>query len=255
MTEASRAVSEVLGYALVFGVVLSTVTVVTVGGVGQLEDARNAEQVNNAERAIELMAHNIDDIALRGAPSRATEISLADAQIRVADPVEFEFRADFAANGSIAFNETYSVWPITYQTDRGDTAIIYSGGAVFRVERQGGVVVRGPPIVASNDRILIPLLFTRSDGAQSRGGGTIRVRVEHGTTDLLVSDNKGIHDRFFINVTSPRADIWMDELGAYEEFSCTLDTSGSVDRVWCEATAPLDQLHVSLIKMDAELAT
>ncbi len=255
MPEAGRAISEVLGYALVFGVVLTTVTVVTVGGVGQLEDARNAEQVNNAERALELMAHNIDDVALRGSPSRATEISLADAQIRVADPVEFEFRGDFT-NGTIAFNESYSVWPVTYQTDRGDTALTYVGGAVFRVEQQGGVVVREPPIVASNDRILVPLLLTRSDGAQSRGDGTIRVRVEHGNTDLLVSDNRGNHSRFFMNVTSPRADIWADELGQYDGFTCTLDTSGSVDRTWCEATAsPFEQLHVSLIKMDAELAT
>lgn len=251
-----RAVSEVLGYVLVFSLVVVTVAMVTVGGVGQLENARDAEQLNNAERAFDLLAANVEDVALGGAPSRATEISLADAQIQVADPVEFTFRGVYAANGTDDFNETYSVWPITYRTDAGDTDIVYSGGGVFRTDRQGGLVTNSPSVVAADDRIVVPLLITRSRSAQGLGDGTIRVRVEHANTDLLAADDSGVYDRFFMNVTSPRAELWADELGDHEEFSCTLDTTGSVDRAWCEATAsPLERVHVTLIQMDVELSS
>ncbi|MEA5386913.1 hypothetical protein VB779_07480 [Haloarculaceae archaeon H-GB11] len=82
-----RAVSEVVGFALVFSMIVAMVAIVTLGGMGQLQSARDFEQANNAERAFEVLADNLADVHQRGAPSRATEIDLEHAQLFVGDPV------------------------------------------------------------------------------------------------------------------------------------------------------------------------
>ena len=76
-----RAVSEIIGFVLVFSLILGTITIVYVGGLSGLDDARNAERVNNAERAFDVMANNFQQMGRGDAPNRATEIKLADAQL------------------------------------------------------------------------------------------------------------------------------------------------------------------------------
>ena len=112
-----RGVSETVGFVLVFSLVLLTVgTVLTVGYAG-LQDARDAERVNNAERAFDVLANNIEDITARGAPSRGTEIRLAEASIGPGAPVTMNI-SGFAADGSRQFstgNDTLDT--IVYEAD------------------------------------------------------------------------------------------------------------------------------------------
>lgn len=259
MRSQARAVSDVLGYALVFSLVVSSVAIVSTAGVDQLEGVRDAEQMNNAERAFDLLATNMDDIAREGAPSRATEMRLVDAQLDVADPIEVTFRGidedDPAANN---FTESYDVWPVVYRGQVSDSEVVYAGGTVFRTYPDSGVALRKPSIIAENgstgeNRTVIPLVHTRSRSVQSRSGGIARVRATHASTELLVSDTSGTYETVFVNVTSPRADLWVDMLDEYEALDCSLDESGMTDRAWCRGTNP-DRFHVALVQIDVELS-
>lgn len=243
-----RAVSEVLGYALVFSLVLATVGVVTVAGVSQLEAVRDAERMENAERAFDLLAANVNDVALRGAPSRSTEIRAADAGVDVARPITVGVRA--VDDDGADFGEVYDIWPIHYRA--GDAAVVYSAGAVFRTSGDASVMVRRPEIVADDGRLVVPLVQTRSRGAQSRAGGTVRIRADRATVDRLASDARNAYDTVFLNVTSPRAAAWAAGL-EYDGLDCTVDASGATDRAVCVATAP-ERLHVALIRIDLTLS-
>lgn len=243
-----RAISEVLGYALVFSLVLATVGVVTVAGVGQLETVRDAERMESAERAFDLLAANMNDVALRGVPSRSTEIRAADAGVDVARPISVGVRATDDAGDN--FSESYTVWPIHYRA--GDAAVVYSAGAVFRTNRDASVMVRRPEIVADGDRLVVPLVQTRSREAQSRTGGTIQIGADRATVDSLGSHARNAYDTVFINVTSPRAAAWATGL-EYDGLDCTVDASGTTDRAVCEATAP-ERVHIALIRIDLTLS-
>lgn len=74
-----RGVSDTLGFVFVFAIILSTVAVVTTIGMAGLQDTRDVERVNNAERAFDILGDNMEDIADRGAPSRATEVKVEEA--------------------------------------------------------------------------------------------------------------------------------------------------------------------------------
>lgn len=254
MRNDARAISEVLGYALVFSLVITTVAIVTVGGLGQLQETRNNEQLNNAERAFDLLSTNMEDLSKRGAPSRSTEIRLTEAQLDIANPITVSFEGedtgDPIANN---FSESYEVWPIIYRSSNSDATVVYSGGAVFRSSGSGGIAVQDPSIVAGNERVVVPLLLTRSRNTQSLAGGTTRIRATRSDSDVLVSDVDGTYEDVYMNITSPRADLWNQTLSEYDAFDCRLNTTGTQDRADCHATNP-QRVHISLIKIDLEVS-
>jgi len=250
----SRGVSEVLGYALVFSLVITTVAIVTVGGVSELQDTRDTEQINNAQRAFDLLKTNMNDIAKRSAPSRSTEMRLAESQLDIGNAVTVRVQT----NGSSATdNQTFSyrVSPIVYKSSNADTTLVYSAGAVFRVQGESGIAVKRPAIVASDDRLVIPLIQTRSRTQQSIGGGTVRVRGTRVGETLTVSDTTGRYSNVTVNVTSSRAGLWKDLLTDYPAFNETNcgDVSGTDDEIYCRMESP-ERVHVSLVQIDIALS-
>lgn len=246
-----RAVSELLGYVIVFSLVLASVALVSTVGLNQLESARDAEQLNNAEQAFDLLATNMDDIARRGAPSRSTEMQLVGGQVTVTDPITVTFRGiDDDAPTANNFNESYDVRPIRYTGRADDRAVVYVGGAVFRTNGDGGTTIRRPSFVATPDRLYVPFVHTRAQSVQSRGGGTARLRANHGQTVLLASDSAGTYEHVYMNVTSPRASRWVETLSHYDAFTCSLVDSGATAS--CRADDPV-QLQIALVQIDVEL--
>lgn len=251
MSSDTRGVSDVLGYILVFSLVLSSIAIVSTVGLNQIEDVRDVEQMNNAEAAFDLLATNLDDIARRGAPSRSTEMQLATGQLELSESVEVRFKG-VNRSGGVPFNESYDIRPIRYRAGANDRAVVYSGGAIFRTHGGTGTTVRSPSIVATNDRTSIPLIHTRAPARESRGGGTARLRASHAQTVLLESDNDGAYERVYMNVTSPRAQRWVDTIGDYEGFTCELNDSVTPNRAECWVSSP-DILHISLVQVDVSI--
>lgn len=202
---ADRALSEVLGFALVFALVLSVVAIVSVTGFADLDNTRQFEQTNNAERAFDVVGDNMDDLILREAPSRATEIRLTDATLTVGETVSFNVTAE--GHGIPDFGTVYTLRPIVYE-GASETKIVYSGGAVLRSQRDGGIVVREPPFVLNASRVHLPMALTQARSTQSIGGSTIRLRTDVAKRDLGGFDNAGRYGNVTINVTSPRYELW-----------------------------------------------
>jgi len=238
-----RAVSEVLGFTLVFALILSMVALVSVVGFGDLDDAREFEQTNNAQRAFDVLADNMDDVLLRGAPSRATEVKLTDSTVYFGDQVSINVTGTDSAGDDFA--REYRYRPLVYEGASG-SRVVYSAGAVFRDQRDGGRVVRDPPFVLDRDRTHLPLPIVQSQEASSIGGSTVRIRAEAALRNLDFHDTGGPTD-IQINVTSPRRGLWRSYLeGEPGIDSSTIDEdSGSVI---CDVTDP-ERLSIQEVRM------
>jgi hypothetical protein len=243
-----RGQSDVLGFILIFALVLSTVTVVAVFGFGTLEDTRDQEELNNAERAFDVLRDNMADIHEEGAPSRATEISLERAQLYPGDQVTFNVTAVDGTGNSVVNILSYS--PVVFAN--GDTEIVYSAGAVIRNQRDGGVMLQKPPLLLNESRVVIPVVQTRYFGdVDSTSGGTIRVRAEQRRRQPLgrlveaPTDYQSIH----LNVTSPRSDIWQSYFES-EGLDCEAPRPNIVD---CSLDDP-EEMFISrtLIRWEIE---
>lgn len=220
-----RGVSEALGFILVFSIIITMTALVYTTGFADLQDARDFEQGNNAERAFDVLKANLEDIVLRNAPSRGTEVKLADAQLYTGDPVPMFVIVsdddDYMENTSF----TPYIEPITYATD--DSAVTYVNGAIFRESVGGEVMIQEPQYVLSDERVVMPLTHTYSEsGSQSVSGSrTVLVRSLNAHDDGL-PNVMDVPDADTYNVTvlmqSPRAASWQTYFER-EGFDCELD--------------------------------
>lgn len=241
-----RAQSEVIGFVLVFSLVVSLVAIISVFGFGALEDTRDQEELKNAERAFDVLADNMADIHQEGAPSRATEISLQSADLYVGDPVNFNITLSGPEK-----NLSRPLEPIVFGI--GETDIVYVGGAILRDQRDGGFMVKEPPFLISSDRLVLPIIETRQKaGASSVSGGTIRiraVRVDRQYINDMVR-NPSPYNSAIINVTSPRSEIWERYFEKQDGMSC--EDTALANNIRCSISDP-DTIYVSRTVINWEI--
>ncbi|QLD88278.1 hypothetical protein HWV07_04210 [Natronomonas salina] len=236
-----RAVSEVVGFILVFSIILGTISFVYVGGFTGLQDTRDHEQLANAERAFDVLANNFEDIGLNKAPSRATEIKLADARITVRDNGRMSINAT-----SLATAATARPRPIVYDAG-GDTQIVYENGAVIREDGDSAVMLREPDFIFNSERTVLRYIEPRGGSESVSGSTTVLVRAEESHSRLLASVAEPNTVTLNFSTTPNRAPVWesyfeaeLDDLGG----DCTINESGSdIAQIDCEFET--NYLHVA----------
>ncbi|MFB6256037.1 MAG: hypothetical protein ABEH58_04790 [Haloplanus sp.] len=210
MADADRAVSDVVSFVLVFSLITASVGVVSVAGLGSLQNARDAERIDNGERAFEVLADNQRDIAHRGAPSRATEIKLAGTTLTLTAPQDSTVTFD---GGTVA--GTTETRPITFGIAGRDRnlshGVVYELGAVFRVDRGGATMRREPPFQFDSERTVIHYVTLTSDtgSAQRRSGSTtVLVRSVRGSTAVVTHAEPTGDTTITVRTEPRRAEAW-----------------------------------------------
>jgi len=234
-----RAVSEVVSYALVFGLVVSAVAVVSVSGVSTLQDTRDNEQMANAERAFSVLHDNLADVHRRDAPSRATELSLGEAQLETGPNVTMAVSVT-DTSGTTWQSPDWQLRPIVYEGIE-DRQLVYEAGAVFRTTNGGGLRVQDPPLVVSEDRVLVSVVGLTRPGAQSVGGGTVVVRGRNKGTNIAYESTANDVDRVTVSLSgTAQPALWQtyfeerdfDCTVTGSDITCTYDPSGSISQVY-----------------------
>ncbi|MFT4882055.1 MAG: hypothetical protein ACI9HI_002075, partial [Salinirussus sp.] len=212
-----RGVSEVVGYVLIISLVITTVGVVSVSGVSVLQDAREAEQVENAKRAFDLLADNVEDIYREGAPSRSTEVQLGSAQL----VAERTTTINVSWTNSTGFRQfqPLEIRSVTYEGG-GNDRLIYDAGAVFRLSRPDGegAVLREPPLVVTPARTVIATPQTVGRGTSAISGSTALIRTEILSSSVLARGTQ--YANITMNVTSPHWRAWRKALDERQNIDC-----------------------------------
>ncbi|MFB6117632.1 hypothetical protein [Halosegnis sp.] len=250
--------SEVIGFVLIFALVISSIGVVYTLGFTGLQDARDAERLENAERAMDVLADNIEDLRSDDAPNRATELKLYDAGLSLGDRTSFTVRVT-----SFSPTKVYSVdaEPIIYTPTEGGTTLRYVNGAVIRTDRGGAVFLQEPRFLfrdtGTTMSAVFPLIQTRAiDNSAAGGTTTVLVRTELANAELLAShlSAAGPHDvEFEVTTTTERAPVWQSFLeseldDAYGDASYCSASGGTVT---CSFT--VDRLYVSATRVDVTI--
>lgn len=253
----SRGVSEVVGFVLVFSLVVSTVGIVYATGFGGIEEVQNSERLSNAERAFDVLADNIEDIYREDAPSRATEIKLSDANLAFGESSTLQVEV---SNGTGSNVYSKSIDPIIYTAQGRDTQIVYEAGAVIRTDRSSGTIRSEPPLLFVKDgatrRVVIPIVQTRSVGSAGVGGSTTAlVRTQESVKQSLTTrrDPAVEYDvTVTFETTTTRAPIWeayFDEQLSWVDDPCS--TSGGT----MTCSFPVDEVYVTWTGIDVQLET
>lgn len=211
-----RAVSEVVGFVLVFSLVVMTVGVVYVSGFSGLENARDAERIGNAERAFDVLADNMADIYRNDAPSRKTSMNLAGSELKLGESTTFTVTVQDITDGGSPIVYEADSRPLVYSAIGADTEIVYEGGAVVRTNGQGGVMLNDPPVLVTDNQVLVSyVVLASAGGSQSvSGDSTVLVRGEKQGRGVLIADDdpSAKEVTFTIETTDARATLWEEYL-------------------------------------------
>ncbi|MFB6138109.1 MAG: hypothetical protein ABEJ42_07220 [Halobacteriaceae archaeon] len=248
-----RALSEALGYVLVFSIIITAISMTYVFGLGGLEETRDVERINNAERAFEVLAENVEDMTQQRAPTRATEIKLADASIEIGDATEFEVwideesdstDSDRTSDASEPFSENVSVQPVVYRSGQG-TSLRYVSGAVIRAQSDGAVMVRQPGITVarSGTSALLPIVQTRSRAGGIAGSTTILVRTSHAKVRTVLESVSSTYV-VKVRVTTPTPAPWRRFLSSRPRTTCSVTGSDVI------CTVDVSTLDLAIHKID-----
>lgn len=243
MDNANRGVSEVLGYVIIFALVIAVIGFVTALGMPALLDVQDSEQASSAERAFDVVGENMAAVYERGAPSRATEIDLTATELFYGTPVTM----NVTVNGNSTVTD---IRPVILRVDD-DTRLIYEGGAVFRDEGDGGLVLREPPMLIDDTRLHLPVIRTTAPAIESAGGTTVLLRGESAGESVLHSATGGSNS-VTIAVESPRYDLWeryFVEQAGIDPSNCTVDASA--ESVECQTSA--ETVYVTLQEIEVEI--
>jgi len=224
-----RAVSETLGYILVFSIIVTTITTATVFGFGGLENRQAAEQVTNVERAFDVMADNFRDISRDEDPSRATEMRLADGTLSVGDSVTITVGQ--WDNGEFVEGEQENVTfqPLVFQSDGGEVA--YESGVVFRGSGSESIARSPLPFVVGEETALVPVTATSVGSSTTAVGGdqTARVVGERRPNSRTLANRtvEADGETLAVRIESPRANGWDRQLESegYQNVSYNESTS------------------------------
>lgn len=204
-----RGVSEALSFVLVFALVIGSIAVVYTVGLGGLEDARDHERLNNADRAFEVLGENLDDIVREGAPSRSTQIRMSDATLSIEDSAYLQVSGAGNDPDDDYTLPAYQLRTISFQS--GDRSVQYVGGAVIRTDGHGnGVMTREPPFVFGSDRAAIQVIRLSSDDSIAVSGDrVVQIRTERTLRSNGVVEESSF-DSVEVNVSTSNPEPWRD---------------------------------------------
>jgi len=246
-----RAVSDVVAYVLIFSMVSVTVGVVSVAGVASLQDVRDVEQVSNTERAFEVLADNLKDLHREGAPTRATEISLANGAISTISTATINVTG--WSSGALSFSTgavTSNV--IRWRTSGGAEELAYEFGTVIRSGRSGGIQTRRGPFQFDTERTIIPIVQTRASNPSQYAEGIVRVRGARSVPSIVHRGEASTIDRIWVNLTTDHGLAWQQYFEGQSGTDCTLDQTGTRDRLDCSLDSRTE-LYVTIHPINVEL--
>lgn len=184
----SRGVSDLVAFVLTFSIIISAVGVVSIGGLGSLEEFRDGARTESAEVAMTGFDASMEDIRVDGVPQRSHQLQLNGDQL---SRHRSHLVITISGTPTPVSPITVDVGAFVRQTGD-DTDIVYESGAVYRSQDRGQVVVNEPPLRCDGDTATLGVTSVRGDVNVSSDSVALRARQSGSTSvypDLQGGEN------------------------------------------------------------------
>ena len=238
-----RAQSELVGFILIFGVVVLAIAIVGMAGFVGLDNAKDFQRTVNAEQAFTALADDVDDVAHAGAPSRSTEVRITRARLSLEEAETINVSDD---TGEI--DVTVETNPIVFDSGSG-TTLTYHTGALVRDDDGAEVLFREPSFVLTEELVVLPLIDISQAGTGTVGGTTrADVRSRNGGTKTVATMEPDEEVNLTVNVTTSNLDAWV----RYFE-DAGLEPEPDPEHGSVEVTIATDRAQVTVHRVEVEL--
>ncbi len=148
MLDSQKAVSEVIGYMLIFTIVVLSVGLMYTYGYPILEDLQERIRFQNAQQGFEILQADLDRVAYDQAPVKTTSISTGGGSIYAASTGD-QINIVVISSGITKYDSTKDLGIIEYRY-RGKK-ISYIDGGVFIKQGERSYLRYPPKVFAYND--------------------------------------------------------------------------------------------------------
>ncbi|MFB6222937.1 MAG: hypothetical protein ABEH86_04595 [Haloarcula sp.] len=175
-----RGVSDLLAFTLTFSIIVTGIALVSISGLGAFDTIQQSAATDVAETTMVGFAETTSDHIQDGASRRTTSMKLQGHGLYQQSSV-----LNVTVDGDSTHIESRA---LVRETDT-DTDIVYSSGAVYRVQREGLVVSRAPRFRCSSDSAYLSVLSLAGQADYASSG---RVRLKTSVSEqTLVSPAAG----------------------------------------------------------------
>lgn len=164
-----RGASEVVGVALLIGIVILGIAAILLVSTPQLDATQTTVEVGQAEQALVQFDSEASRVATGGTTTQQVDLGLRvnrgtlDVQNDTGH-ITVEY-VDFFDNGSSTEVMNTSLGTVIYERD--DTTVGYQGGGVWRSDGNGSVMVSPPEVTFRGKTLTMPIVTTRGTSVYS----------------------------------------------------------------------------------------
>ncbi|MGV8130155.1 MAG: DUF7289 family protein [Methanolinea sp.] len=198
-----RAVSETVGFILIFGIVMAGIGLVTLYGYPALMSQQSEANIRNMEKNLIVLQSDVNTLAYKSVPYKETTMQVSGGVLSVEKPNDYSyFSIENNGNSLIPAldGEIFRPGNLRFLSDSGDVAVALENGAV--VKWQIGATGQGyePSVMLSNPRwfidttggvttLVITLIQVDSTTPLAKSGISA---VQMGITPLVIFNPDGI---------------------------------------------------------------
>jgi hypothetical protein len=185
LTNRENAVSEAIGFILIFSLVMVGIGLITLYGYPILLEQQSNANVKNMERDMIVLQNDMKSLVYKNAPYKETSLQVSGGALAVHGYSLAHSSMIIELNGTSIVPE-YRFGQLLYESDAGESIIALENGAVLtRMEFQNGSAMLAEPrwfidnnTVTGNKTLIITLVNISSDSPMSRNGiGTVKMQM------------------------------------------------------------------------------
>lgn len=212
-----RAISDLVGFTLMFSIIIMSVAIVSTAGITQLSELSERESINSAERGMEAFAGSADDLVRQGDIVRGATLAPSGGLVWFNGSTELKVTVDRPSPTlSTAHDISLNATEHRFSRNPEDVSVVYEGGAVMRSDG-GGAIVRPQWRCADDRAVLTAVKLVPGDGladGSGFGSGTSDVSPTSGDEIIrgdIESTDSGV--QFQMRRTNTEVETYSDDDG------------------------------------------
>ncbi|MFC7134955.1 MULTISPECIES: DUF7289 family protein [Salinibaculum] len=236
----SRGVSNVVGFALLLGLVISGATLTVALGAVAFDDLQRQATLDRTENVMTLFDTRASQVALGGSPSQSVTLGRGDGgSVDVAESagqLQVLYRNETGSERTLV---SEPLGAVRYETD--ESVVAYQGGGVWRRTGDYSTMVSVPEFHYRNATLTFPIVRVTGEAGSMSAASTLQVR-DNGTDRVFpdaASQNPLDEGAVVVRVTSAYHEGWAEYFKSRTEGSVDHDPANETVEV--TLTVPVEE--------------
>lgn len=249
--ENELAVSETVGFIIIFGIVMAGIGLVSLYGYPALMNQQSEANIRNMEKNLIILQSDVNTLAYKSVPYKEVAMQVSGGVLSIIKPsISIPFNIAII-NGSINDNIVFSSGEVQFKSDSDDVSILLQNGAVVKWQSGGSVMLSDPRWfidTGTDGTKTMVITLIQVDSANSLANSGISnvqlsaepLRMFAGNTEYFIEYPKAT-DKYTIKITPPIdypkawTNYFDDPLEMSQEGSTTTWQRMDIDRVIIKA--------------------